>query len=223
MKKFLSPLVLAICYSKLSASPLTIAERQATNTGTGPYAPAVRYSKPISIYTSQPSQEYKQDPTLAGHTLFAPKSIKNGTKLPVLLWGQGGCSADSLQSAPFLLQLASHGILVLASGTPKGSGSTTAAQMTAGTDWIKSHAGKGAYVNVDASRIMAAGWSCGGIEAYAQYWDDRVEGLGIWSSGLLTNYSMASLLTKPMFYFLGGPEDIAYENVCISSYPIFLG
>jgi hypothetical protein len=86
--------------------------------------------------------------------------------------------------------------------------------MTAGTDWIKSKAGKnGSYANVDASRIIAAGWSCGGIEAYAQYWDDRVESLGIWSSGFLTNYTMASELKKPMFYFLGGSTDIAYANV----------
>lgn len=141
-----------------------------------------------------------------------------GTKLPVLLWGEGGCSADSLESSPFLIQLASHGILVIASGTPKGSGSTTAALMAAGTDWIKSKAGTGTYANVDASRIIAAGWSCGGIEAYAQFWDSRVESIGIWSSGLLTNYTMASLLTKPIFYFLGGSSDIAYANVC--SYPL---
>jgi len=158
-------------------------------------------------------QAYTQDATLTGHTIFAPKTVPAGDKLPVLLWGEGGCSADSTESAPFLIQLASQGILVIASGTPKGSGSTTAALMTAGMDWIKSKAGTGTYVNVDASRIVAAGWSCGGIEAYAQFWDSKVESIGIWSSGLLTNYTMASLLTKPMFYFLGGSTDIAYANV----------
>lgn len=162
-------------------------------------------------------QGYTQDSTLSGHTLFAPKTVPAGIKLPVLLWGEGGCSADSMESSPFLIQLASFGILVIASGTPKGSGSTTAAQMTAGTDWIKSKAGTGTYANVDASRIIAAGWSCGGVEAYANYWDSRVESVGIWSSGLLTNYTMAGLLKKPMFYFLGGSSDIAYANVFSSS------
>ncbi|KAL2072919.1 hypothetical protein VTL71DRAFT_10243 [Oculimacula yallundae] len=170
--------------------------RQSTSVGSGRFAPAA----------------YTQDNTLTGHTLFAPKTVPSGVKMPVLLWGNGGCSADSLQSAPFLIQLASHGILVIASGTPKGSGSTTAAQMTAGIDWIKNKAGTGAYANVDASRIIAAGWSCGGVEAYAQAWDSRVQSLGIWSSGLLTNYTAAGAIKKPVFYFMGGSGDMAYAN-----------
>ena len=44
--------------------------------------------------------------------------------------------ADSLAVEPFLTQLASHGIMIIAGGIPKGKGSTTAAQMTAGIDWI---------------------------------------------------------------------------------------
>ncbi|KAL2180443.1 uncharacterized protein P884DRAFT_297120 [Thermothelomyces heterothallicus CBS 202.75] len=66
--------------------------------------------------------------------------------------------------------------------------------------------------NIDASRITAAGWSCGGIEAYAQIWDDRVQSIGIWSSGLPDNHTAANDFTKPVFFFLGGPSDIAYGN-----------
>jgi len=130
-----------------------------------------------------------------------------------MLWGNGGCSADSLSSGNFLLQVASSGVLVIASGTPKGTGSTTADLMTAAVDWIQAKAGTGSYANINASRIIAAGWSCGGVEAYTQVWNSRVESIGIWSSGLLTNYTMAAQIQKPVFYFLGGSSDIAYQNV----------
>jgi len=102
---------------------------------------------------------------------------------------------------------------VIASGTPKGTGSTTADLMTAAVDWIQAKAGTGSYANINASRIIAAGWSCGGVEAYTQVWNSRVESIGIWSSGLLTNYTMAAQIQKPVFYFLGGSSDIAYQNV----------
>ncbi|KAH9219234.1 hypothetical protein DL95DRAFT_457694 [Leptodontidium sp. 2 PMI_412] len=114
-----------------------------------------------------PCQTYSTDATLSDHTLFAPKTVPAGVKLPILVWGQGRCAADSLAAEPFLTQLASHGILIFTSGIPKGKGSTTAAQMTAGIDWIVKSAGTGTCVNVDASRIIAAGWSCLGVEAYA--------------------------------------------------------
>jgi hypothetical protein len=131
-----------------------------------------------------------------------------------MLWGSGGCSADATGQAPFLTQLASYGVLVIASGTPRGSGSTTAAVMTQSIDFITKAAADtaGNFSYVDASRITAAGWSCGGIEAYAQIWDARVQSIGIWSSGLLTNYTAAQSFRKPVFFFLGGSGDIAYQN-----------
>lgn len=131
-----------------------------------------------------------------------------------MLWGNGGCSADATGQAPFLTQIASQGVLVIASGSPGGSGSTTAQQMTQSIDFITKNAGTAgsSFANVDASRIVAAGWSCGGIEAYAQIWDSRVQGVGIWNSGLLTNYTAAQSFRKPVFFFLGGSTDIAYQN-----------
>jgi dienelactone hydrolase len=85
--------------------------------------------------------------------------------------------------------------------------------MTASIDWAVKNAGQGAYANVDATKIMAAGFSCGGVEAMAQSWDSRVKSIGIFSSGLLTNYTAAQTFTKPILYCLGGSSDIAYANV----------
>lgn len=140
-----------------------------------------------------------------------------------MLWGNGGCSADATGQAPFLQQLASYGVLVIASGTPRGQGSTTSNYMKQSIDWIKQQAGKGAYANIDASRIVAAGWSCGGVEAYDQIQDSRVMGIGIWSSGLLSNYDAAKSFKKPVFFFLGGSSDIAYANVRPKTLPPFCG
>ena len=136
------------------------------------------------------------------------------TKLPVLVWGNGACSADGRSNQQLLQQIASHGYLAISSGGPGQQGSTTAKMMTDSIDWAVANAGKGAYANVDASKIMAAGFSCGGVEAYAQIWDSRVSTVGIFSSGLLDNQTAATHFNKPILYVLGGQSDIAYANVC---------
>jgi len=143
-----------------------------------------------------------------------PKTTTS-TKLPVLVWGNGGCSGDGSSNARFLQMLASHGYLAIASGAPGGRTSTTAAMMTASIDFVTKVAGTGDYANVDKDKIMAAGFSCGGVEAMAQSWDPRVKSIGIFSSGLLTNYTAASTFKKPIFYVLGGSSDIAYANVSL--------
>jgi len=147
-----------------------------------------------------------------------PTGSTGSTKLPVIVWGNGGCSGDGSSNQKLLEQWASYGYLAIASGAPKGGSSTTAAMMTASIDWAVKNAGQGAYANVDATKIMAAGFSCGGIEAYAQIWDPRVKTIGIFSSGLLTNYTAAKDFHKPILYCLGGSSDVAYQNV---SYPCY--
>lgn len=142
-----------------------------------------------------------------------PSKAPADLKLPVLVWGNGGCGADGTANALFLQQVASYGYLAIASGAPKQQGGTTAAIMKQSIDWATSNAGKGNYANVDASKIMAAGFSCGGVEAYAQIYDSRVDTIGIFSSGLLENQTAAKTFTKPILYALGGTGDIAYQNV----------
>jgi hypothetical protein len=162
------------------------------------------------------------DSSLANHAIYLPDSSKTGsTKLPVLVWGNGGCGGDGASNAKFLGQVASYGYLVIASGKPGGSGSTTAQMMTQSIDFAVKVAGTGKYANVDATKIMAAGFSCGGVEAMAQSWDPRVKTIGIFSSGLQTNYTAASTFTKPILYCMGGSGDIAYNNVGLLSFPPF--
>jgi hypothetical protein len=60
-----------------------------------------------------------------------------------------------------LVEWASHGIMVIADGSPSGSGRDTSALLKKGLDWAVSNAGKGKYSMVDASRVGVAGQSCG--------------------------------------------------------------
>jgi hypothetical protein len=176
-----------------AASPVEI--RQSSG-GDGPYKPA----------------KYTTDSSLPQHTIYLPGTTSGTTKWPVFIWGNGGCGADGLANVNLLTQIASYGYIAIASGAPHGSGSTTSALMKQSIDWVTSHAGQGAYANVDASKIMTAGFSCGGVEAYDQIWDARVKTVGIFSSGLLSNQSAAQHFNKPILYCLGGSGDIAYQN-----------
>jgi hypothetical protein len=136
--------------------------------------------------------------------------------MPVVAWGNGGCSANGLSQQNFLIEVASWGFIVIASGGPNQQGSTTAAMMKASIDYA-STATAGVFVKVNKDSIAAAGFSCGGIEAYEQAQDARVKALGIFNSGQMseegTRRVVPAISGKPVFFFLGGPSDIAYNNV----------
>ena len=138
------------------------------------------------------------------------------------MWGNGACGADPIAGhGPFLEEIASWGFLVIALGTPGNGGTTSNEQMTAAIDWAVENAGQNEFVNVDGSTIAAAGMSCGGTQAYAQNQDSRLSAFGIFNSGTLdasqTDATLAAI-NVPIFFFLGGPTDIAYENVSGSPY-----
>jgi dienelactone hydrolase len=83
-------------------------------------------------------------------------------------------------------------------------------------DWIDKSAGQGKYAAMDKSKIVVAGQSCGGLEAYKVGTDKRIKAIGIMNSGEFSDSAgaaTAKTITKPVFYFLGGAGDIAYKNV----------
>ena len=55
---------------------------------------------------------------LPRHVVYRPKDLGalGTTRLGVVAWGNGGCSDDAASSRFHLLEIASHGYLVLASG-----------------------------------------------------------------------------------------------------------
>ncbi|KAL2792982.1 Alpha/Beta hydrolase protein [Aspergillus keveii] len=173
---------------------------------------------------------YTTDPTLANHTLYHPQAPYPHLPLPVLIWGNGSCMNNGTAFATFLTELASHGYLVIAPGPPDGTGITNSQLMHDAISWVTGRPGRspfGPYRTIDANRIAVAGQSCGGLEAYQMCDEERVKGLGIFNSGFTEGGvggsapgfpnqmkvpSVISEVHKPVFWFLGGEEDVAYPN-----------
>jgi hypothetical protein len=160
--------------------------------------------------------DYETSTGLPSHTIYRPQTLPS-EKLPIYAWGNGGCSANGTSQLNFLREIASHGFLVIASGSPNGSGSTTSQMLTQSIDWAvaeNSRQGSKYYGRLDTSKIAVGGFSCGGLEAYAVSNDSRITTTTIFSSGLLNDSDDYQLrrLTKPIAYFIGGPSDIAYPN-----------
>lgn len=53
-----------------------------------------------------------------GYTLYRPARMPAG-KLPLVLWGNGGCWDNGLQTSHFLREIASRGYVVIANGTAR--------------------------------------------------------------------------------------------------------
>jgi dienelactone hydrolase len=176
------------------------------------------------------------DPGLVNHTIYAPKTAPSASvKMPVIVWGNGGCFAQGRSFENFLTEIARHGYLILASGPPQAvsssgnsgigsmmasmsGGLAKASDMTTSIDWIVKTAAANSttkYGTADVTKIAVAGQSCGGLEAYsAGYKDPRVKQIVLFNSGLLDKNKQNLLLQikTPVSYFLGGPTDAAYLN-----------
>ncbi|MFI5843050.1 cellulose binding domain-containing protein [Catenuloplanes sp. NPDC051500] len=194
--------------------------------GAGPADAAVGGSGPYPA-------DYETSAGLTNHTIYRPQNLPS-VRLPILVWGNGGCAANGTAQINFLREISSHGFLVIANGAPNGSGSTTSQMLTQSIDWAfaeNSRSGSKYYGRLDTAGVAVAGFSCGGLEAYAVSNDPRVTTTMIFSSGLLNDADDYQLrrLTKPIAYFIGGTSDIAYPNAIDdwgklpSGLPAFMG
>lgn len=155
-------------------------------------------------------------------------------KIPIVSWGNGGCSANGLGSAEFLTELASHGYLVIANGPPNGSGSDPQDGSThvSALNWA---VGQNAnpcskYSNkLDVESVAFMGYSCGGLMSLNAAKDMRVSTVVAWNSGLINpDANVYASLHAPMAYFNGGPSDQAYPNgnrdyQQINNVPVYMG
>ncbi|MBN1972938.1 MAG: hypothetical protein JW787_04825 [Sedimentisphaerales bacterium] len=65
------------------------------------------------------------DSSLATHTIYRPKDLSvfgEKDKLPILAWGNGGCSNSNTMHENYLSEIASHGFLVAAIGPYQAGG-----------------------------------------------------------------------------------------------------
>ncbi|MDS1272250.1 alpha/beta hydrolase [Lipingzhangella sp. LS1_29] len=171
-----------------------------TTSGTGPYD---------AVYTTAPF--------FGDHTIYRPNELPDDEDLPIVAWGNGGCIANGTMFENFLLELASHGYLVIANGSPGGFGSTDADMLTEAVDWAIERDGlwySEYQGHLDTDNIAVMGQSCGGLETYEVADDPRITTTALWNSGLLDDGDAHQIdaLHAPIAYFTGGPSDIAHGN-----------
>jgi len=147
-------------------------------------------------------------PSLPRHVVYRPKALDGlgRQKLGVVAWGNGGCSDDGASSRFHLLEIASHGYLVIASGRilsgpgappreprpPAQAGAippprTQASDLTEAADWAlaeNQRRGSPYFGRIDPSLVAYSGWSCGGLQALAVAKDPRVKTLVLHNTGV---------------------------------------
>ena len=199
---------------------------QPDNIGTGPYA-AIK----------------EEVTSLPEHVVYRPGDLSalGNEKLGVVAWGNGGCSRDGASTRFHLLELASHGFLVIANGriysgpgaherdpVPEGEQPrrTESEDLISAIDWAMAENARpdSPYYNrIDPDQIALSGFSCGGLEALQMAGDPRVDTLVLHNTGVVIEgpQGLAAMsATKEqlndfhtsVIYILGGEPDIAYTN-----------
>ncbi len=149
--------------------------------------------------------------SLPAHVVYRPADLAalGSQKLGVVAWGNGGCSPDGASSRFHLLELASHGYLVIASGkilsgpgappreapaapaagqpaAPRAT--TTSADLTSALDWAlaeNTRNGSPYFGKIDPEQVAVSGFSCGGLQALEVAADPRIATLVLQNTGIL--------------------------------------
>lgn len=224
MKKLLtfSSLVLLL-FSTTLFSQTPVKSKTIEDGGTGPYK---------AVATGEA--------TLPGHMVYRPADLNaasaNG-KLPVVLFGNGGCANSSAGHQNYLSEIASHGYIVLAigpfpeeqqqPGPGAGRQPTSSKQLLEALDWITARNSDNTSIffgKVNTSKVAVMGMSCGGLQAIEVSVDPRITTTVVLNSGVLSTPSPQGMsmpavkkedLNKyhnPVIYIIGGTKDIAYQN-----------
>jgi dienelactone hydrolase len=148
--------------------------------------------------------------SLPKHVVYRPANLAalGQKKLGVVAWGNGGCSDDGASTRFHLLEIASHGYLVIANGRilsgpgappaqppPQAANQpraprTLASDLTAGIDWAlaeNARAGSPYQGRIDPNMVALAGWSCGGLQALGAAKDPRVKTVVMQNTGVLND------------------------------------
>jgi dienelactone hydrolase len=128
----------------------------------------------------------------ARHRVFRPSDLSAfpaRDKLPVVVWGNGGCAIENERYAGFLSTIASHGFVVLTTAAIEGEErrQATADDLGAALDWAEQEnerAGSPLRNKIDTSQMAVMGQSCGGFLSVALGTDPRVDTIGVFNSGV---------------------------------------
>jgi hypothetical protein len=91
----------------------------APSSGSQPQTPNVESPAAPATSGSGPYKTVMEvDPSLPGHTVYRPADLSalGETRLPIVVWGNGGCANAGNLFATFLTEVSSYGYLVIAVG-----------------------------------------------------------------------------------------------------------
>ena len=127
-----------------------------------------------------------------GHVVFRPADLTafpRKDKLPVMIWGNGGCAINSARYGGFFTTIASHGFLVMSTVPVEGAArrQQNADDMRAELDWAaKENARDGSPLKgkIALDQVAVMGQSCGGFLSIALGPDPRVKTISVFNSGV---------------------------------------
>jgi Domain of unknown function (DUF3471)/Chlorophyllase enzyme len=171
-----------------------------------------------------------------GLRAFRPDSldqIRPHDRLPVVVWGNGGCTFDTPVYNALLSTVASHGFLVITTaGRPQDGNAgrqATVNDLKAAIDWAEREnvrAGSPLNGKIETKRVAVMGQSCGGELALELGADSRVTTIGVFNYG--TGGDILKKLHGPVLLinghtsdFMMGPSKATYD--AIDNLPVFYG
>lgn len=107
------------------------------------------------------------NPAFPYRTVFAPVGVPAGTSVPVVAWAQGNCYIYGNMYRDFLSEIASHGYMVVAPGSPAEilyPEKTDNKFLDHTIDAVMAYAPY-APIGIDTGKIAVAGHQCGGYQA----------------------------------------------------------
>ena len=182
-----------------------------------------------------PSHDYPivriGDAGLPDHTILRPADLSAvDYKLPIVVWGNGGCRDSNEEFHYFLTHFAAYGYFIVADGPPQNPynpGELTGLlkpqpqKLIAAINWAlgqNSDPSSPYYQRLDPGRIVVMGQSCGGWETVDASSDPRVVTSIAWDCGQDPyNPDGVTKLHAPILYAYGGVSDYCNSDV-LSTY-----
>jgi dienelactone hydrolase len=177
-----------------------------------------------------------------GLRVFRPEALEafpKKDKLPVMVWGNGGCAIDSTRYSGFLTTIASHGFLVLGTIPQEGAArrQENADDIRGAIGWAEkenARAGSPLQGKIATDKVAVMGQSCGGFLSIALGADPRVKTIGVFNSGVQkppSPYPTADDLPKlhgPVLLINGSTPDFMMATSAatfdmINNLPVFYG
>lgn len=173
--------------------------------------------------SADPDVKLEQDPGLKNHTIYRPKDLEGlEEKLPIVVWGAGGCISPGFAYNDFLSEIASKHYLVIASNGIFQTRLSNPDMLIEAIDWAISENSRPEskyFGKINTEKVASMGQSCGGLEALHAGADPRVTTVVAWNSGIFDTGSLGGatkddLLTlhTPTMWVNSGPKDIAYAQ-----------